>query len=86
MMQPWLAGRMAEEHRRDLTPSGRVRAPWGGQHAAGHSAAPAALAASRPVRLVETPQVLMRRPIGHQVGTLLIRAGTRLGGASIRTS
>lgn len=27
-----------------------------------------------------------RRPLGHHVGALLIRAGTRLGGASIRTS
>jgi hypothetical protein len=37
-----------------------------------------------PAMRLSTPA--MRRPVGHQVGTLLIRLGTRLGGASIRTS
>ncbi|MGP0031783.1 MAG: hypothetical protein ACLPVF_14900 [Acidimicrobiales bacterium] len=41
----------------------------------GHAASAVPARGRRPVR-----------PLGHHLGALLIRAGTRLGGASVRTS
>jgi hypothetical protein len=84
MLQNWIGTRLAEEHRRDLTPPRRTDTRWG--DGAYHLAAPAT-----PLRIHRTEATtpvghMERRPIGHQVGTLLIRAGTRLGGATIRTS
>ena len=82
----WLGERIAEEHRRDLSILS------GAAHTA-HQAPrdPAASAADVLWPGVEqgshhpgTPAE--RRPIGQHVGTLLIRVGTRLGGASMRTS
>jgi hypothetical protein len=84
MLQPWMGARMAAEHRRDLTPS-RART------LAGESLDELSeLGASRRLNIVEQRSApashLARRPIGQQLGALLIRAGTRLGGASMRTS
>jgi hypothetical protein len=83
MLQNWIGTRLAEEHRRDLTLPSRTDDRWGDD--AYHLAAPAA-----PLRIHGAQPVAVghmeRRPIGHQVGTLLIRAGTRLGGATVRTS
>jgi hypothetical protein len=77
MVHSWLVERMAEEHRRDLTILGSAphRTTSRDQLTAQH--ADPALRLSPPAD---------RRPVGHQVGTLLIRLGTRLGGASMRTS
>jgi hypothetical protein len=97
MFQVWMAERMAEEHRRDL--GGRARGasndPGGEAKALVDAAALAARAdparatgvALRVVRTRPAPdRRSTRRPVGHQVGTWLIRAGTRLGGASMRPS
>jgi hypothetical protein len=81
MSYSWVVERMAEDHRRDLAVSRAhtPTAPDPGEftmgvslHTVGHGPSPAPRAP--------------RRPIGYQVGTLLIRAGLRLGGASMRTS
>jgi hypothetical protein len=86
MVHSWIGERLAEEHRRDLAsharpqrrPSlvapARVVVPTGAVHAERAN-----------VHLGEGHGPL-RRAIGPHVGTLLIRMGTRLGGASMRTS
>jgi hypothetical protein len=81
MLQNWIGTRLAEEHRRDLTLPSRTDDRWDDD--AYHLAAPLRIHGARPPVAVGH---LERRPIGHQVGTLLIRAGTRLGGATVRTS
>jgi hypothetical protein len=85
MMQPWMGQRLTEEHRRDLTaigPSaGRTPAPEPAPRV-GHLPL-TVVASAAPVN----PGVASwRRPFGHHLGTLLIRAGTRLGGATMTTS
>jgi hypothetical protein len=98
MLHSWMDGRMVEEHRRDLMSSGPAPAGWHGEVGVGADegavadqvgAAMAGTAADpRGAGLHRNaPQGDSgRRPLGHHVGTLLIRAGTRLGGASMRTS
>jgi hypothetical protein len=85
-MQSWMGQRMAEEHRRDLTVSTRIGTRW-----AADSDEPALMAEvdelgghvpARPSWKGGAP----RRSIAPSVGALLIRLGTRLGGASMRTS
>jgi hypothetical protein len=79
MMQPWLVERMAEEHRRDLT--ALVRPPV-------TSVTDVVLTpvGERAVLVAVPIGRSWRRPLGHQVGALLIRAGTRLGGATMTPS
>jgi hypothetical protein len=88
MLQVWLGERMGEEHRRDLlvSPQPRKTDGAGGQPAAVYSRV-TGVANLRvvPPRIAPGSRTARRR-IGHQVGALLIRAGTRLGGASMRTS
>ena len=95
MVHSWLVERMAEEHRRDLRSLGdsrhqptTTRSTSADLHvlAFGKKPAPPVVAphdGPPALRLSVQPE---RRPVGHQVGTLLIRLGTRLGGASMRTS
>jgi hypothetical protein len=74
MMDMWMAQRMAEERRRDLArvyDTGRARR------------VPTVTAVSE----VTAPKAtVLAHPVGPTVGAWLIRAGTRLGGASIRAS
>jgi hypothetical protein len=88
MLQVWLGERMGEEHRRDLLARTGPRKSDG---AGGQPAAPYSRVTGEASLRVVPPRIVpggrtARRPIGHQVGALLIRAGTRLGGASMRTS
>jgi hypothetical protein len=80
MLQPWLVERMAQERRRDLTALARptVTSTTDVTLSPGHERA--VTAAAVPVGRS------WRRPLGHQVGALLIRAGTRLGGATMTPS
>jgi hypothetical protein len=96
MMQSWSMERMAEQRRQDLNALSRR----GREASAGCSPQGAALfmqvqpdeAEPTPAQPVRSAQLAAagtrpaRRPLGQHVGTLLIRAGTRLGGASMRTS
>ena len=86
-MHWWIAQQVAEEHRRDLAASARI----GVQRAAERDDrvlwaeavdGPGDRVATRPTREVAPP----RRAIAPSVGALLIRMGTRLGGASMRPS
>jgi hypothetical protein len=79
MMQSWAVERMAAEHRRDLTALTRTGETM--------EAEPSAMVGSDgETDWAMTRPGVLKRPVGEQVGTLLIRMGTRLGGASIRTS
>jgi len=71
---------MAEEHRRDLSILGGAAEQVPGDPAEGAVHVPGAGIGSG------THHPAERHPIGQHVGTLLIRVGTRLGGASMRTS
>jgi hypothetical protein len=82
MMQSWIGERMAEEHRRALT---LIRAE---DRSSLRSGEPMAAA---PRQILHTAVAAdgsraQHRPIGRQLGALLIRAGTRLGGASVSPS
>jgi hypothetical protein len=85
MVHAWLVERMADEHRRDLSLLGRA-APQIRREGDPFAAAAAVdrLPGVEQGSYAGAPGE--RRPIGQHVGTLLIRVGTRLGGASIRTS
>jgi hypothetical protein len=69
---------MAEEHRRDLSILGGAA-----EQVPGDVAVPASPGSG--IGSGTHPSV-ERHPIGQHVGTLLIRVGTRLGGATMRTS
>ncbi len=94
MVHSWLVERMAEEHRRDLTILGAARHQLSAENApaevnmftSGKPLASHVVAAHHADPEMRLGTQSERRPVGHQVGTLLIRMGTRLGGASIRTS
>jgi hypothetical protein len=87
MMQSWSVERMAEQHRQDLSTLSPV-----GRGARARANKPGPVLSAVPAQPVRTAQLAaagtrpVRRPLGQHVGTLLIRAGTRLGGASMRTS
>ena len=85
MVHAWLVERMTDEHRRDLSLLSRS-APQ--TRPEGDPLAGALAVDRRPeVEHGSCPGAPGdRRPIGQHVGTLLIRVGTRLGGASMRTS
>ncbi len=87
-MMQWGVQEMARQRHRDLVEQARgARNPAAGRSAeaatlrvvkppvTGHAASAVPARGRRPVR-----------PLGHHLGALLIRAGTRLGGASVRTS
>lgn len=84
MMHSWMGERMADEHRRDLTAFTRaeVRADAHRTDLAGAGIDQIDAIVSHHGPDGHAP----RRAIGPQVGTFLIRMGTRLGGASMRTS
>ena len=83
MMQSWMGERMALEHRRDLVTL--IRAENRSARDQGDDLA--LTAAERPMQSRSTAgRRVAHRPIGRQIGALLIRAGTRLGGASISPS
>jgi len=79
----WLGERMAEEHRRDLSILSGAADQVSGDPAAVayHVLLPGIGSGTHPAGTLAE-----RHPIGPHVGTLLIRVGTRLGGASTRTS
>jgi hypothetical protein len=79
-MQEWIGERMAEEHRRDLTAIG--------PSACRAATPPAPVGGTPPLAASEVNEGVhpWRRPFGHHVGALLIRAGTRLGGTTMTTS
>jgi hypothetical protein len=81
MAYSWIIERMAEDHRRDLTVSRAhsLSVPDPGDFTMGASLHSVE---REPRHSPHEP----RRPIGHHVGTLLIRVGMRLGGASMHTS
>jgi hypothetical protein len=79
MMQPWLVERLALEHRRDLTALARPTVTSVTDVTLSPHLERAATASAVPVGRGW-------RPLGHQVGALLIRAGIRLGGATITPS
>jgi hypothetical protein len=79
MVHPWMAERLAEEHRRRLSELGPRSAP--GNTLAG--LAPTILEATMPTT---AGRAVWHPGIRCHVGAWLIRAGVRLGGASVRTS
>ena len=82
MMQSWMGERMTQEHQRDLATLIQTE-----HRSSGNRDDVAPTAASRPGQSRSTAgRRVARRPIGRLIGALLIRAGTRLGGASIRPS
>jgi hypothetical protein len=93
-MQSWMGERMAEEHRRhlatlrtrDRTPANlaNVASPAKSVNPA-HLALPSGPEQAGPQWSGPSRRV-WHRTVGRQIGVLLIRAGTRLGGASIRPS
>ena len=80
MMNGWMVQEIAEERRRDLA------AQYGTSRArrvpAMTAAEVAALAEVVPAKRASA----LTHPVGPTIGAWLIRAGTRLGGASMRTS
>jgi hypothetical protein len=89
MMQSWIGQRMAEEHRRDLTASTRTAIRWVAEGPDPDLMAATSVDADlgHHVVLRDTwDESMPRRAIAPSVGALLIRMGTRLGGASMRTS
>ena len=86
MMQMWEVERMTNEHRRDLAELWRAGVGTGSDRttkAVGNPVGEKQRSATG--RLVAGGRPL-RRPVGIQVGTWLIRAGTRLSDGSMRTS
>jgi hypothetical protein len=83
MMQSWIGERMAEEHRRALTTLIRAE-----NRPSIPSGEPVVVAPRQipNTRLAADSRPASHRPIGRQLGALLIRAGTRLGGASVSPS
>jgi hypothetical protein len=94
MAYAWVGERMAEEHRRDLAVARlNHRKAQPGDLIIGASLHTVEQNPHRQPQLQDESQLEVyglagvgRRHFTQQVGTLLIRAGTRLGGASMRTS
>ena len=86
-MQSWMGQRMAEEHRRDLTASTRSAIRWDAEGPDPDLIPGASTEPGHHVVLRDNwDQGVPRRAIAPSVGSLLIRMGTRLGGASMRAS
>ena len=87
MMQSWIGQRMVQEHRRDLTASARTGVRWDADREDPALMAEAVNALGERLVTRESWEIgPPRRAIAPSVGALLIRMGTRLGGASMRTS
>jgi hypothetical protein len=82
MMQPWIGERMTEEHRRDLT----AISAWAGRTPLSPTPAPEGGRSPLAASGTEAGVHGWHHPFGQHLGALLIRAGTRLGGATITTS
>jgi hypothetical protein len=82
-MSMWIGQRMAEERGRDLAAMAVRARPVSDHEIVGDLSRPLAAVPARPV---ERERSVSHRQVGHLVGHWLIRAGTRLGGASMRTS
>jgi hypothetical protein len=84
MTQWWMVEQLAEQHRQDL-----ARA-FGAHSKALRQQEMKGAASLEVVPAAGTPRQRgarsARPPVGHHLGNLLIRAGIRLGGASMRTS
>jgi hypothetical protein len=86
-MQSWIGQRMAEEHRRDLTASTAGVIRWDAEGPDPDLIPEVSPDLGHHVVLRDTwGEGVPRRAIAPSVGSLLIRMGTRLGGASMRTS
>jgi hypothetical protein len=86
-MQSWMGQRMAEEHRRDLAASGRSAIRWDAEGPDPDLVATASTdLGHQVVPRASWDECMPRRTIAPSVGALLIRMGTRLGGASMRAS
>jgi hypothetical protein len=88
-MQSWMGQRMAEERRRDLTASTSSAIRWDAEGPDPDLIPESStdLALAHHVVLRDTwDERVPRRAFAPSVGSLLIRMGTRLGGASMRTS
>ena len=83
MLQSWVAGKMAEQRRRDLRALSRPPRASKPARAALVAAPPAPRLA-----VVADPDKgrVLSRPVGQHVGQWLIRAGTRLGGETAQAS
>jgi hypothetical protein len=82
MMQSWMSERMTEEHQRDLAMLIRAENRSSNNREDVAPSASTLLAQRRST----ARHGVAHRPIGRQIGALLIRAGTRLGGTSISPS
>jgi hypothetical protein len=86
-MQAWIGQRMVEEHRRDLSASTESAIRWDAEGPDSDLIPGASTEPGHQVVLRDTwDEGVPRRAIAPSVGSLLIRMGTRLGGASMRTS
>jgi hypothetical protein len=88
MTQWWVVEQLAEQRRRELAKSFR---PKGARrnHRKGEASAMVTddrAAANSTTGRAHSGTAPARWPVGHYVGNWLIRAGTRLGGSSLRTS
>jgi hypothetical protein len=94
MAYSWIVERMAEEHRRDLAVARmehRKARPGeltigASLHTVERNPHVQPQLQAKPQHKPYAPKGAGRHHFTHQVGTLLIRAGTRLGDASMRTS
>jgi hypothetical protein len=79
--------RMVEEHRRDLSASTASEIRWDAEGPDPDLVPGASTEPGHQIVLRNTwDEEVPRRAIAPSVGSLLIRMGTRLGGASMRTS
>jgi hypothetical protein len=85
MVQPWVAERMTEEHRRQLQGRPRQRTELSA-HVLADLSAPEAPRSMAGGAAWVAPELDRYADLRGQVGSWLIRAGTRLGGASISPS
>ena len=84
MTQWWLVEQLAEQHRQDLAREFRSHSrDLRRQEMEGTASLESVRTAGTRAKDGARSD---RPPVGHHLGNLLIRAGTRLGGASIRTS
>jgi hypothetical protein len=88
MMHSWIGERMGEEHRRDLGTPTRSAIRWDAEGPDPDLIPAASIELGhQPVRREAwNDDCMPRRTIAPSVGALLIRMGTRLGGASMRPS
>jgi hypothetical protein len=89
MIQGWAMEERARDHREALMAEARVRSVKVRRRAVVIAPTPVAVKSSQgSVTGIPSGGRAVRRlgPVGQRVGSWLIEAGTRLGGASVRTS